>query len=479
MMIGKMRLKKYLQFIKESVNNDSMYWQDEQQVKDIFQYIVDEGYALSITKVFFGYYGYSSNKFYNPNKNSEDSELLMFDVDQDDVILSGQTYHPGWRISIVKSQYSGGRRQLKILDPRHDVTDEFQSAISQLKGEGYIVDTIEDEDGKTNLENIHLYSGSIITWIPETPEKPFTTNLDEMSDGDIFISSAELVILIHQSEEVKFTEKMLAEVYDWKCDRIEGDKIYCHVDIEDMAFSILSRSARERWGKILESGELDIGDYYGDGYYPEINSMFQYTLDKDNRVLVVKALIQELGGLDSTLKELEDSEIYEELVGKTEDEVIDFLLKERFLDSIKKLSTDSEIMDSVRETISDWERQAHCEQNWEDLMNEFDKVVSDVTEYTKLEKEVEKYYIMKDTNVKVYYKTIVTHYEIPFQDKWILDYGKALKGHSLDALFEEWCNDDYISYDLNPRFKDWGDVDSGELNREIASILEYSLKPSS
>jgi hypothetical protein len=57
--------------------------------------------------------------------------------------LSGQSYNPGWRISIVKSQYSGD-----------DVTDEFQSAISQLKGEGYIIDTVEDEEGKTSLENM-------------------------------------------------------------------------------------------------------------------------------------------------------------------------------------------------------------------------------------------------------------------------------------------------------------------------------------
>jgi len=441
-----MRLKKYLQFIKESVKNDSMYWIDEQEIKDIFRYVTDEGYLLSITKVFFGHYGYSNNKFYDPNKNPEDDKLLMFDISQDDVIISGENYCPGYKIEIVKSQHKGD-----------DVTDEFQSAISQLKGEGYIVDTIEDEDGKTNLENIHLISGSIITWIPESPSKPFTINQDEMADGDIYISSAELVILIHQPEEVKFTEKMLAEAYDWTCDRIEGDKIYCHVEIDDMARAILSSNDYKRWTKILESGELDIGDYYGDGYYPEINSMFQYTLDKDNRILLVKALIKELGGLESAIKNLIDEDnTYESLVGKSEDEVIDFLLKQRFTSGIERLSNDSEIIGTVRETIADWERQAHCDQNWNDLISEFDEVVSNVTEYTKLEKEVEKYYRKKDTNERVYYKTTVTHYELPFQDKWILDYGKSLK--------------------LEPHFKDWGDVDSKDLNKEIASILNYNLK---
>ncbi len=121
-----------------------------------------------------------------------------------------------------------------------------------------------------------------------------------------------------------------------------------------MARAILSSNDYKRWTKILESGELDIGDYYGDGYYPEINSMFQYTLDKDNRILLVKALIKELGGLESTINNLIDEDnTYESLVGKSEDEVIDFLLKQRFTSGIERLSNDSEIIGTVRETIAD------------------------------------------------------------------------------------------------------------------------------
>jgi len=463
-----MRLKRYLQFIKESLSDNSMYWIDEDQIKDIFQNITDEGYLLNITKVFFGHYGYSGNKFYDPNKNSEDDKLILFDTNDDDVLLSGESYNPGWRISIVKSQYSGD-----------DVTDEFQSAISQLKGEGYIIDTVEDEEGKTNLENIHLLNGSIITWIPETPNKPFTTNQDEMSDGDVYISSVELTLLVHQSEEVKLNDKTLSEIYEWKCDRIEGNNIYCHVDIDDMARSVLSRSAYERWGKILENGSIDI--YYSDGYYPEIDSMFQYTLSKENSTLMIKSLIKELGGLESTLNELEDEDIHESLKDKSEDEFIEILIKERFKRGLNKLGRDSEIMSSIRETISDWERQAHCDQNWEDLISEFDDVVSEVTEYTKkFGKEVDKYYLRKipgsENKERVLYKDNVIHYEIPFQDKWILDYAKTLKGYSLDALFQEWCSDSYLDYKLEPSFRDWGDVDSVELNKEISSILNNYLK---
>jgi hypothetical protein len=454
-----MKLKKYLQFIKESLNKDSMYWINEDQIKDIFQYIIDEEYILSITRVFFGYYGYSNNELYD-----KEDKLITFDTtDGDDVILSGKSYYPGYKITIIKSQYKGS-----------DVTDEFQSAISQLKGEGYIVN-VEDDDGKTNLENIHLDKGSIITWIPEKPNKPFTKNQDEMSDGDLYISSNALTLLVHQSEEIKLNNKILADIYGWKYDKIEGDTIYCDVSIDNMAAAILSKSANGRWGNSLKNGGIDMDNYYGDGYYPDINSVFDYNLNKENSILMVKSLIKEISGLESAIEYLKDEDIYESLKGKSEDEFINIVLKERFKKCLNKLGEDSEIMSSIRECISDWKRQAHCDQNFEDLMEEFDKIVSKVTEYTKFYREINKHYLKKDPLTdslrRVSYKENVLHYQIPFQEKWILDYGKALKGYSLDSLFIEWCSDEYLDYRLEPHFKDCGDIDEVELKKEISGIL--------
>jgi hypothetical protein len=458
-----MKLKKYLQFINESINN-SIYWIDKEQIEDIFRNILDEGYIMNIdSNIFFGYYGYSNRdrKLYDDNKNLED--LVLFDIEEEDVILIGESYHPGYRITLITGQYKSD----------DDLTDEFKSAISQLKGEDYIIGFVLDDEDKTNLENIHLYKGSIITWIPEVPNKPFTTKQDEMVDGDIYMSSSKIDIIIYQSESIELNAKNLAEIYNWKCDKIENNNIYCHVDIDAMARSILSRNSYERWGKILESGSLDEFNYYGDEYEPEIISLFEYELDKDNKILLVKALIKELGGLESTLKELEDSDISKELVGKSEDEVIEILLKERFLRAINQLGKNSDIINSVRQTVGEWSAQAHCSQNWEDLIDEFDEVVSNVTEYKKIEKELEKYYRKKGSEERIYYKTMVTHYEIPFDIKWILDYAKPLKGYSLDSIFYEWCSDEYLDYNLNPNFKDYGHVDSKELNKEIKSIINY------
>jgi len=461
-----MKLKKYIQFIKESATIDSLYWLSKDQIKDIFRFVLDEEYSINIDKVFFGYYGVNNGQWFSSDKPQE--QLLCFDIDNDDVILRAESYKPGYRITLVHSSNSKG-----------DYTEEFQSAISQIMGEDYSV-SVEDSEDKTNIENIHLKDGDIITWIPEKTGKKLTDSIDEIEDGDLYINSRSIKICVNQSEDVKMTEKMLAEVYDWTCDRIEGNSIYCHVDIDDMARSVLSRRDYERWGKMLEEG-IDIGDYYGDGYYPDISSVFQYTLNKENEILLIKCLIKELGGLENTVAELESLEIWEHLQNKSEDEVIDILLKERFKRGLEKLSKNSEIMGTVRETIADWERQAHCDANWEELISEFDEVVSEVTEYTKkFDKEVERHYFKKipgsENKEKVYYKTNVTHYELPFQDKWIEDYGKSLRGYSLDSLFQEWCSDSYQDYKLEPRFSDYGHVDSVSLNKEIASILNHNLK---
>ena len=44
-----MRLKKFFDFINESVNSD-MYWVSEENIKDIFQSLIDEGFSIEHLK---------------------------------------------------------------------------------------------------------------------------------------------------------------------------------------------------------------------------------------------------------------------------------------------------------------------------------------------------------------------------------------------------------------------------------------------
>jgi hypothetical protein len=446
-------IKKYLEFILESVHNN-IYWLKKEEIKDIFQNIIDEGYIIHIDEVFMGYSGYSNGNLYY-------STLCTFDINNDDVIFSGNKYFPAYRISIIIDT---------TINCKGDYTNDFKSAMSQLKGQDYITNlVVDDEDLKdTNIENIHLIDGGIITWVPESPRKKFPSNRDDIDYNDVYISSAQISILSHQSESIELNEVMLAEIYNWKCDRIEDGKIYIHVDIDDMARYLLSRNSYKQWGKILENNGEDLFDNYFSGdYTPDIDSIFQYSLNEENEILAIKCMIKEHSGLEEFIKECNKSE----LIGKSEDEVIDFLRKEAYHNTIKNL--DSEIIREISEIISDWERSAHCDKNLEEIYEEFDELIEkENIEYTKIYKEIDKWY--NSGSERKSYKENVLHYELRFDNRWIENFGKV--SGDLKDVFAQWCNDQWFNYDLNPSFSDYGDVDNVALNVEIKSMLMYDLK---
>ena len=463
-------IKKYLEFILESVDNKSdIYWIKEEEIKDIFQNIIDEGYIINIDKVFVGYSGYSNGDIYNESESE-----ITFDINNDDVIFSGNKYFPAYRISIIiditNKPKLHSNNAININNNSNNYTNEFESAISQLKGQDYITSLIDDDDEdirKANIKDIHLIDGYIITWIPESPGKKFPNSKDDIDYNDVYISSAQIIILSHQSESIEVNEVMLAEIYNWECDKIEDGKIYTHVEIDDMARYLLSRASYENWGKILENNGEDLYDNYHSGdYTPDVNSIFQYFLNQENEILAIKCMIKEHSGLEEFIKECNKSE----LIGKTEDEVIDFLRKERYHNTIENL--DSEVIREISEIISDWERSAHCDKNLEEIYEAFDEIVEkENIEYTKFYKEVDKWY--NSGSEKKSYKENVLHYELRFDNRWIEHFGKV--SGDLKDVFAQWCNDQWFNYDLDPSFSDSGDVDNVVLNKEIKSMLDRLL----
>jgi len=97
-----------------------------------------------------------------------------------------------------------------------------------------------------------------------------------------------------------------------------------------MADNLLSR--RSSYKDTLVYG-TDYDNYESHYYQPDIDSLFRYDLKKENEILAIKALIKELGGLEEFIKECDN----ENLEGKSEDEIINFLLKERFYSTLEQL----------------------------------------------------------------------------------------------------------------------------------------------
>ena len=109
---------------------------------------------------------------------------------------------------------------------------------------------------------------------------------------------------------------------------------------------------------------------------------------------------------------------------------------------------------------------AHADANFDELERAFDDIVGKEFEYSKIKKEVESkgYKLEKD------------FYVIPFSNGWIEDIdSENLYVKNLKDVFDEWCGQQYFTYEIKPHFSDYGNVDSKKLNSEIKGNLERYL----
>ena len=138
--------------------------------------------------------------------------------------------------------------------------------------------------------------------------------------------------------------------------------------------------------------------------------------------------------------------------GKSEEEVIQFLLKERFYETLKQLCKNSEICQEIRQTIGDWELNAHVDANYQTILDEFDEIVEKEFTFTKDKREVTKYYTSKDAEgnqTRREYQELDTFYKIPYNNDWIENSeGDTLQDNSLFDIFKDWCGEQYFTYEM-------------------------------
>jgi hypothetical protein len=450
-------IKKYLQFISESIKEDieegTLWKLSEDDITDYMLEITDAGYSISVE---FGFSEKAKQYSYKDGKRVETEKDIFTDK-----VKAGDKVTPAYWISIIKGD------RIK----NDDVTSTFQFACSIIAEEANAEISVNDSDGNLgDPDGIEIKGGLFYTdnWNSSEPE------LLEVDNIAIFAKS---------KETVTFTEKDLVEYYDWSDAIVKEDgHVYVELDIEDMSDIMLSRNSSYK--DILLKGQEDMYDnYYGSDYQPDIPSMIQYTLDSVNNHLLIKAMIKEVGGLENMINHIGDEcsdEAYESVKGKSEEEVINYLLKERFYNTLKQLCKNSEICQEIRQTIGDWELNAHVDANYQTILDEFDEIVEKEFTFTKDKREVTKYYTSKDAEgnqTRREYQELDTFYKIPYNNDWIENEdGDRLKGNSLVDIFKQWCGEQYFTYEMNPYFSDYGDVDSKALNQDLKSDLERYLK---
>ena len=445
-----MKIKNYIQFIKESLKEDldsGKIWElDEDQIREYLIELNDAGYLITVN---FGFVKKHIIHYYN--KPSVEKDVYT------ENIVAGEEIRPAYNIVIEKS------RDIS----KEDVSDAFKFACSIISDEGDCDISVRDSEGDLgDIEGIEIKGGF------------FYTDNWNSSEPELLEAEDHIEIFAKQKNTIKITPKDLEEYYGWDVEVKKEGQLWAEMDLEDLADFILS--SRSDYKDSLVKGQEYMWDYYElSNYYPEINSLFQYDLDKENEVLVVKSLIKELGGFEQTINHIGDecdNDVYESVKGMSEEELINYLLKERFYNTIKQLATDSEVLTEVRDTISNWEMSAHCDDNYDEIVSNFDSIVSDeLGQFEKVEKEVTKHYTTRDGR-RVEYKTDVTYYQFPYSNDWISDIdSEYLFTKYLDELFRDFVRESNIDRNLNPRISDYGDVNKEDMNKDIKAYLTRYL----
>ena len=445
-----MKLKRYIQFVKESLKEDlesGKIWElDEDQIREYLIELDDAGYLIVVN---FGFVKKHTIHYYN--KPSVEKDVYT------ENIVAGEEIRPAYNIVIEKS------RDLS----NEDVSDAFKFACSIISDEGDCDISIHDsEGGLGDVEGIEIKGGFFYTdnWNSSKPELLEAGNYIE--------------IFAKQKNTIKIKPTDLEEYYGWNVDVKKEGQLWAEIDLEDLADFILS--SRSEYKDSLVKGQEHMWDYYElSNYYPEINSLFQYDLDKENEVLLVKSLIKEMGGFEQAINHIGDEcddEVYDKVKGMSEEELINYLLKERFYDTIKQLVKSSDVFTEIKSDVANWEMSAHCDDNYDELVSNFDSIVSDeLGQFEKVVKEVTKHYTTRDGR-RVEYKTDVTYYQFPYNNDWISDIdSEYLFNKDLDELFRDFVRESNIDRNLNPRISDYGSVDKVEMNKDIKAYLTRYL----
>jgi hypothetical protein len=447
-----MKLKRYIQFVKESlkekIEEKSLWKLDEDQIRDYFIDFEDAGYLLTVE---FGFVEETTKHYYN--RPSEQKEIYT------EKVTSGDNVRPAYWIRIEKSSSVNSE----------DITDSLKFVYSILKSEADADITLHDADTDVDINTTIIKGGIFINTEPD----------DDKSGEE---AESYLALFVKQKESITITPKDLVDFYGWNVEVEKEGQLWAEIDLEDLADFILS--PRSDYKDSLVKGQEHMWDYYDiSGYYPDIISLFQYDLDKENEVLVAKSIIKELGGYEQTINHIGDecdNQIYEDVKDMTEEELIKYLLSERFYKTIEQLANHSEVLQEIRETIANFEMSAHCDENYDQIVSNFDGIVSDELEqYEKVVKEVTKYYNSKDAEgnqVRREYKTDVTYYQFPYSNDWIKEVDSDyLYSKDLDDLFRDWVREQNIDRNLNPRISDYGDVNRVKMNEDIKAFLTRYL----
>jgi hypothetical protein len=432
-------IKKYWEFIRESLKediDDGKFWKlNENDIREFLIDLDDEKYLITIT---FGFVG--EKESYN-----RISEVFT------EKVISGDGVIPAYWVQIETSRNTSSV----------DVTDSILFSNDIIKGKIDSDISFHDADGELDINNIQLKGG---LWIGEDES--------EQLEAKEYIS-----MFIKQKDTVKITQKQVADYYGLVYDKEDkSDNIYIHVDLEDMAYSLLN--SNDDYQDTLVGGTEYMWDRYESHYYiPDTQGFFQYSLDTENESLMVKSIIKEGGGLKEIINHIGDEcddMVYDDVKEMSEDNLVNYLLKERFYSTLDQLCKNSEIAQESKQIVADWEMGAHVDTVYSNILSEFDSKVDEHFNYKKIDIDS---WVKSEHYSNGGYTQSITYYEVMFENRWMddLDSDDLFGESSIRNVYVYWCGQQRFSETLNPRIPDWGNADDKGINSDIKHLLTNFL----
>lgn len=445
--------KAFVEYIKESKEEEFNPWNlDEEDIRDYFQESIDEGYQIEVRYGFVG-----EERIWN-YKESRTHYAERF---TEKMVSGNNTPAISIRITCEDVDRRGSTS-------KNDVSENLKFAYSIIAEEADADISILDSDGEIGeIEGIVAKGGLFFTE---------TWNNVEGKEPTITEAEGYVEFLVKKKQQIKIAQAQLAKYYDWSRYEEKDGILYVDYSLEDLSDLLLARDSNYKDLLIDGSGIYD--NYYGSDYQPDLSSLFQYHLDKENEKLAVKALIKETGGLEQFVSHIGDEcddMVYDAVKEMNEDQLIEYLLKERFYSTIKQMAQDSEIIGDIKQLYGDWASNAHAETNHQQIKDEFDEILDDNFSYIKGTREIEKKskFSKDESGNWRTYKEEETFYLIAYSNDWIEDFETGdLEGESLETIFSEYCyKNSKTGYELKPHFSDYGDVDDKAWNKDVKSDL--------
>ena len=318
----------------------------------------------------------------------------------------------------------------------------------------FMTDTSDHWYDTIRLENIRIENGSIY-------------NEEE---------EIELLIVAFIDKDVNVNAVDICEYYDWEYtisdDEARGENLvkiidgmmYVRKDQDDLTY-VASNSRDYNSTELLINGIEDSYNWEGN---IDTDSLITYDLNNKALSLLIKKIIADTGGLESFLNEYSDESDLD-LEGKSEEEVIDLILNERFKSTLVVICKDNDTFDDIRRDYDSWEAQARIDKFENRLQNEFDEILSNSFSFEKDEYKTE----WKGGNNRWYH---MYRYWVLIESKFIDDLflrdeweKNDFEGCGVTALPAEWFERNGETETLDTRDPEYGDVDTDEFSDEMIS----------